>query len=89
MRWASPVCWAGSPRWDNFQPVFIWEILSQTPGLAVIALAIFCGFLSLFSEFSGLFVSGHFAAHSSLSTLSFLFQATPPRLGQTDRTKLK
>ena len=23
------VCWAGSPRWDNFFHVFMWERLSQ------------------------------------------------------------
>ena len=39
MRWASPVRWADSPRWDNFQAVFIWEILSQAPGAAIIAFA--------------------------------------------------
>ena len=29
MSWAGPARWAGSPRWDDFYPTFIWNLLSH------------------------------------------------------------
>ena len=65
----------------------MWEILSQTPGPALIAFAKFLQISSIFPELSGgLLVSGHFPAFSS-SNLSFLRQLAPASLGRIDWTK--
>ena len=29
MGWVGPARWASSPRWDDFYPVFIWNVLFQ------------------------------------------------------------
>ena len=35
MRWAGPAMWAGSARWGDFHPSFIWNFLSHCKKLVV------------------------------------------------------
>ena len=71
MRWASPVRWAGAPMWENFRPIFISEILSQSPGPTVIASVIFRDFFYFFLSSLMAFCTSMFQA--SLLQVMFPF----------------
>ena len=36
MRWAGPATWAGSARWGDFHPTFIWNFLSHCKKIVLI-----------------------------------------------------
>ena len=76
MRWAGPATWAGSARWGDFHPAFIWNFLSHCKKL-VASLVLVTWLLSrkidIFNMYSNNFIrlqQFHFTVYSIMNTIT-------------------